>query len=475
MKKNIFFFAFIIAFKSALAQPPDYYILNLMNNGYQPGIESVIIKDGNLKWDKAWGYADIPNNISVQSQHIFMLGSISKTLIATALMQLWEQGAFQLDDDINLYLPFQVHHPNYPNDIITIRMLTAHTSGLCDDWNKIDIVYGDSPISIGSFLFDYFDPSGVYYDSTQNFCSFKPGTDWEYSNVGTTLAAYIVEEISGIPFDQYCNQNIFQPLCMENTSFKLSGFIDTTLIARPYSWDGSAYYDVGLLGFPIYPAGLLRTSAPSLARFMKMYMQYGTLGSTTILDSSTISLMMSTQFPTVTNAYGQGIFFYEYYHPNGDILWGHAGGFYGCSTDMFFNYEKNTGVIVFGNGDSGSGFAVDQILDTLYSYGLTIVTEPTDSFPECLSTEIFHHNETEKNIILFPNPATDVLHLDLENFSEQTLTVSITNIIGEILMEEKRIGNKINININVKDLSTGVYILRLKMRDKEKYFKFIKS
>lgn len=479
IKKSIVCLLVIVAVNSGIAQPSDSYIQNLMYNAYFPGTEAAVIKEGKWMWDRAWGYADIPNNIPVQNHHIFTLGSVSKTLVATALMQLWEQGAFQLDDDINLYLPFYIYHPAYPNDTITIRMLTAHTSGLTDDWGKIGMSNGDSPISTGDFLFDYFDPSGALYDTASNFGSFQPGTDWEYSNVGTTLAAYIVELLSGMTFDQYCDLNIFQPLCMENASFTLSGIADTSLIVRPYSWDStySDYYDNGLVGFPVYSAGLMRAPITSLARFMSMYMQYGSFEGTTILDSTTVAMMMTTQFPSVPNAAGQGIFFYEHHTPNGDTLWGHAGGMPGVSTNMFFNYGSETGIIVLANGDTDNGVTADLIMDTLYSYGQTLTVLLSDTFPACqLTTSISEAKQglAQEEISLFPNPAKEILYIELKNTVRGVDRISVLNAWGVKVLEENRSGEK-SIKINVNHLPPGVYMCRLNVGSSGRIFRFVKN
>lgn len=476
MKKNTFIFLFTLAFSSLVAQPSDSYILNLMDTCHIPGVETVIVKDGKWKWERQWGLADIPNNIPVQREDVFLMGSISKTIIATALMQLWEQGAFQLDDDVNLYLPFQVHHPAYPNDAITIRMLTGHTSGIYDDF-AWSIVNGDSPVPLGTFLFDYLDPSGAYYDVNLNFTTFQPGTGSEYSNIGSALAAYIVEQISGIPFDQYCDQNIFQPLCMDNTAFKISGFSDTSIFVRPYTWNEPNYNydDYGHLGVPIYPAGWLRTTLTSLAKFMDMYMQYGTFENTQILDSATVALMMTPQYTNIPSEYVSGIFFYQYPMPNGDSLWGHAGATYGCSTDMFFNYTNKTGVIVFGNGSFGN-CSVDPIFEEVYNYGITLPAAlPTDSFPSCLlPTGITAHANYTTEISLFPNPANDVLHVELKNSSEQIEELTVLNMYGKTVIEENKLRSK-SPDLYVKELAPGIYIIHIKTNKSYCSYKFIKN
>ena len=103
------------------------FIESTMENHLIPGISISIVKDQNIVWEKHFGYSNINQNILVDENTLFMLASISKTITATALMQLWEQDLFELDDSINAYLPFSVFHPDYFEVPISFKMLLSHT------------------------------------------------------------------------------------------------------------------------------------------------------------------------------------------------------------------------------------------------------------------------------------------------------------------------------------------------------------
>jgi CubicO group peptidase (beta-lactamase class C family) len=106
----------------------DEEIQNLMKFGRVPSLSTCIIKDDVIVWSNAYGFADKSQQISATIDTNYMVASISKTFIATAILQLNEQGYFDLDDGVNDYLPFEVNNPNFPDDPITIRMLLAHQS-----------------------------------------------------------------------------------------------------------------------------------------------------------------------------------------------------------------------------------------------------------------------------------------------------------------------------------------------------------
>ena len=124
------------------------FIESTMENHLIPGISISIVKDQNIVWEKHFGYSNINQNILVDENTLFMLASISKTITATALMQLFEDGLFSLNDNINNYLPFNVNHPDYLTPI-TFKMLLTHTSGIKDNWGVMPYYDGDSDLELG--------------------------------------------------------------------------------------------------------------------------------------------------------------------------------------------------------------------------------------------------------------------------------------------------------------------------------------
>ena len=133
MKKYILLL--IIPFLSFSQIDQDIY--NFMEKENIPSISASIVKNGEIVWMKSYGYADINNQIEADNNTVYMLASCSKTITATALMQLYEQDLFQLDEPINNYLPFSVFNPNYETEI-TFRMLLTHTSSIKDNWNNMN-------------------------------------------------------------------------------------------------------------------------------------------------------------------------------------------------------------------------------------------------------------------------------------------------------------------------------------------------
>ena len=210
-------------------------------------------------------------------------------------------------------------------------------------------------------------PGGEYYASSYMVGS--PGAAFEYSSYGFALLGYLVESISGIPFDDYTRLSIFEPLGMNSTGWHLAD-LGSAPIAMPYrcnnnSSDGKSAFvchPLGQYGYPDYPDGSLRTSASQLARFLGAIMNGGELEGVRILQDSTVQAMLTPNGPPAPPACGLGWRMLSY---DGESYWGHYGGDRGVTTIMNFRPSDGTGVIILANGNYDGMpalFAVEQRL-----------------------------------------------------------------------------------------------------------------
>lgn len=335
-----------------------------------PGVATVIVKDGKIVWIESYGFADVENAVMVADTTIFLLSSISKLFTGTAAMQLFENGAIDLDEDVDQYLPWVLQIPGFPSDPVTFRQLMTHTSSIYDNFNVMDDYYDypDPSISLADCMQRYLSVDGVDYDAIENFVQSPPGSVFEYSNMATALNGYLVELISGVDFDQYCNEHILSPLCMEHTAWFFSD-LDSAQVARPHGFSGGNYFVYPQYGFADYPDGQLRSSVRDLANFMITYLNGGTFDSYELLSSTSISSMWTLQVPGIESTQGLNWYQEELYHDGGtSLLWGHNGGEMGSSTDMYLDPENNIGICVLTNGE-GDGI---YICDELYNYALTL-------------------------------------------------------------------------------------------------------
>jgi CubicO group peptidase (beta-lactamase class C family) len=334
------------------------YLKDEMDYQHIPAMGVLVFNKDAVLYEKYLGVPDRNSSAALTDEHLFLLASISKTITATALMQLYDQGLFGLDDPINNYLPFDVTVPGHSTPI-TFRMLLTHTSGIADG-PALDnhYYYGqDSPVELAAFMESYLTPGGSNYDADENFHDFTPGTEHEYSNEGAALIAVLVESISGTEFNTYCKQNIFLPLGMLDTYWSLDEI--TQPIVVPYDYVSGDYESYDHYTFTDYPNGGLRSTPRDLHRFLLVYMQ----ANSTLLATSTVNSMLSPQIPDIDEEVGLHFFILDDEYD----LWGHDGGEKGVATIMAWNKQNGNGAIILTNQGEAE---LEDLLMELYLFAL---------------------------------------------------------------------------------------------------------
>ncbi|WP_271769427.1 serine hydrolase domain-containing protein [Aquimarina algiphila] len=207
------------------------------------GFSVSIVDDNDVLYQNSFGYADTKEDKKYTEYTTQAIASISKTVIALALMKAVEQEKLDLDTDINQYLPFEVKHPHYLEKPITIRHLATHTSGIkgvqeidyrsyiFENLSEIDLsiyppeskpffdfVKANVDIDDATYLEKALAIDGEWYD-VSNFSMNAPGEKYEYSNIASNLAAYVIEHATGISYEEYTHLYIFKPLEMNTTSW----------------------------------------------------------------------------------------------------------------------------------------------------------------------------------------------------------------------------------------------------------------
>lgn len=323
-------------------------------------ISYCVVKNDKILHSGALGFADESNNKLATDNTRYLIASVSKTITAVAIMKLVEQNLVGLDDDINQYLPFSVRNPSFPDDKITVRMLLSHTSSISDEFQEnfdLDCFDTDCSMSLDEYFKAVFLNTGQYY-SPDNFSDNEPGTAEDYSNLGSALIGYLVERITQTPFDVYCENNIFTPLGMSKTEWRLA---NTPLdeIAIPYSDEiisPNQHYT-----FPDYPNGGLRTTVLDLSNFLRMVILNGSFNNTQILSQASMTAMKTLQFESEEQCLS---FYYDTI--NGRTILGHSGGEKGVTAEMYYDTNTNVGVIVFSNIEDAN---LEDVISLLFNYG----------------------------------------------------------------------------------------------------------
>lgn len=343
----------------------DTFIRNEMQKLHLPGFEAVAINDGKIVWTGYYGYQNLEKKIPVTSQTIFEAASTSKTVTAAAIMQLFAEKKFKLDDDVNKYLDFRLANPHHPNDPITFRQLLRHRSSIDDNVDYLsqfwESNHGDPNIPLSTFIREYFSTKGTHYDSDKNFYSYPPGAKANYSNMGIALLGYLAERMTGEPFEKYCKKKLFGPLEMDHTGWFLHE-IDSSRVAMPYSYSDSLqqYQPWGFGGFPDYPAGSLHTNVTQFAHFLIAWTQQGKWDGRQVFNDTAIQTLTPDEFNLGYHTWSL------YATRKGALLYMHTGKANGVSSFISYNPANKKGLIFLCNGDLTKGEDWREIIDTLY-------------------------------------------------------------------------------------------------------------
>ncbi|SDD29400.1 serine hydrolase domain-containing protein [Pedobacter soli] len=319
------------------------------------GMSAAIILNKKVDWMKSYGYADKKNKVPFTSSTVMNIASVSKTFTGVCLMKAVEQGKVSLDEDINTYLPFKIINPDYPGEKITLRQLATHTSSLNDRYPfYMDSTYfynGSKPEALATFIKNYFSKDGKYY-SKENFLKSKPGSEYNYSNIATGLAGYILEIRTGEKLSDYGKKHIFDPLKMSHSGWSLAE-IDTNKHARLYQKQGDTINQIPWYEGTTYPDGGIRTSVEELSHFFIALLNNGAYGHAKLLQKKSVDEMLRFQFNAqnkpeniLLNKLNSGIFWAT---KLGATRIGHNGSDPGVRVFMLADLSKKIGVILFFN------------------------------------------------------------------------------------------------------------------------------
>lgn len=306
------------------------------------GMTISVVKDGELLFAKGYGYADVENQIPVDADEtLFRPGSVSKLFVWTAMMQQVEAGTLDLDTDVNEYLDFQI--PNTFEQPITLRHLMTHTPGFEDQGLGLYVRSADERAPLGDYLAQNI-PARV----------FPPGEIIAYSNYGASLAAYIVERVTEMPFYEYVEQHIFQPLGMEDSTFRQP--VPPELmsdLSGGYQYQQGRFEKRNFEVIQSYPAGSLSSTATDLARFMIAHLQDGRFGETRILQEQTARQMKEMAFAHDPRLPGWGTGF-SVAERDGLRLVGHGGDTSYFHSELAMLPDEGVGLFVSTNTDRGT-------------------------------------------------------------------------------------------------------------------------
>ncbi|MGH8042418.1 MAG: serine hydrolase domain-containing protein [Rudaea sp.] len=334
----------------------DSLVPYAMQRGDIAGGVIVLVKDGQLLFAQGYGYADLASGKPVVAdQTLFRPGSVSKTFTWTAVMQLVGAGKIDLDTDVNRYLDFKI--PDKFGKPITMRNLMTHTAGFED-------TLGEEFLGDVKQLF----PIGDYVKRHIPARIFAPGEIVAYSNYGATLAGYIVERVSGEPFDQYIENHIYKPLGMDHSTFAqpLPPALAANISVGYHSASNKKI--IPFEAIEVGPAGSMSTTGTDMAKFMLAQLDNGQYNGATLLSPAMIAEMHSPQSHMAPGLNGFDLGFYQE-NRNGLSIIGHAGDTNAFHSDLHLLLDKHVGLFMSFNS-AGKAGEVGKLRTVLFRHFL---------------------------------------------------------------------------------------------------------
>ena len=384
-----------------------------------PGATVAIVIDSQSFYTQGYGFADLENQKKVDTNLTgFRIASITKTFTAVAAMQLVENGLLDLHTDIRNYLPDD-DFDFLDGSPITMHHLLTHTAGFdvtdTGDASKTP----EDIIPIETIVRRHL-PAQVH----------PPGTIYSYSNFGYTLAGYIIEQISGMPYKEYIQKHIFKPLGMNNSS--LDQPLKETYrknLAKAYKWD-DGYIILPRDYTNTLPGGGIISTGSDMLRYMTMHLNKGTLGSVEILSPASHAILTSQHYGSSNTRRGICYAFFETIWQGRRAL-DHTGGQLGFLSIMELIPEEGFGLFISHNSRKDAG---DFRYDILTGILDTIMDKKSINFkfPKPLDDDLQQINEYEGTYTQMDHPYKGFEKIALL-FGFFTNSTEVTRLQGDTL------------------------------------------
>ncbi|WP_211341789.1 serine hydrolase domain-containing protein [Ulvibacterium marinum] len=352
-KRKIKFSSFESGAEGIAEQETGYDLSARMEDYNVPGVSIALARHGKIEWVRAYGIANEENGQKVDVNTLFQAGSISKPIAALAALQLFEKGLVRLDEDVNNYLQgWKIENNDLTKDEkVTLERILTHTAGLTVHGFPGYRQYEELP-EIEEVLNGEGNTSKVKVNRI-------PGSNWKYSGGGYSIMEKVIEDVSGLPLEEYMNENVLGPLSMNNSTFK------QPLSEIRHSSASAAHNSRGKVvsglwhNYPEQAAAGLWTTPNDLAKYCIEIHEILTGRKEGILKKETIELMLTKH----ERQWGLG----PRLDKEGDsLLFGHGGNNKGFANNYTsFAYLGNS-LIIMTNGDNG-GDLIDEIQKSIFT------------------------------------------------------------------------------------------------------------
>lgn len=372
----------------------DEHVPAMMRDSHMPGVAIAVVKNGEIVYAEGFGARDSERSLPATPDTLFGIGSITKSFVAIAILQLVEQGKLDLDDPVSKYIPFELGFQNNP---IRIRHFLTHTQGFPSLATSTVLLRkglgADTGVPMASAE-DFY----RFVNDAGSEVIFEPGEYFFYNNAAWRMLGAIIQEVSGMSFDDYVTEEIIQPLQMTRTTLDSEKMLADPDHMIPHHYTGGApepskFPYAALTNNPefsfVSAAGGIVSSANDMARYLNMLIALGQVDEGRVLDERLMQLMQDMHIREPDDYYGEnGYGFGLHIVPNffGRKMLTHGGSVIVSTARIAFIPEERIGVVILGNS---WGMDFSTICDSILA--ILIGKKPAEDLPSLLVQQRMEH------------------------------------------------------------------------------------
>jgi CubicO group peptidase (beta-lactamase class C family) len=362
--------------KLAAEFEPD--IRRAMIEGNIPSASVALVSGDKIIWSGGYGESNLWAKSPATPNTVYLIGSTFKTMSTVALLQLMEKGKFKLDDPVSKYLDFTIQGDD-PKNPVTFRHLLTHTSGLEGDFGAVLLWSNEGVMKLDEYV------------RKSLKVAHPPMSKVEYSNAAFTFIGYLVEKLSGVPYRQYIQENVWKPLEMNSTAFDPTADMDERL-SVPYVLNKEGKNEpTSRVRAAVYPAGVVYGTILDQSNWLIANLNGGSFKGKRIISEETMNQMMTRQYDQFKGGIegiwgnetaGFGLTWWTQLK-DGERYFAHSGSLSGYTSFLLGNRDRKLGFAILTNGNRAHAHLFklsERAMNLVKKYSVaekTIVVSPT--------------------------------------------------------------------------------------------------
>ncbi|MEP5612568.1 MAG: serine hydrolase domain-containing protein [Cyclobacteriaceae bacterium] len=361
-----------LSLSDSLGEKVDAFLINKMREEHLPGVAIVVVKEGNVIYQKGYGVADVETGKKVDSDStIFRIGSVSKALTILGLTKLIDQGQISYEDDVTNYFG-NIQNPFQLKDTVKFRHILTHTGGFEQFGIRRQILSFDLSLKDRKA-----NRSSILTFAGRNLRRIRPaGSHFTYDTYGATLAGVLIERITGLSYSQAMKELLFEPLGMSLSSVEVE-MENMHLLAKRYGYNNGVYTTMPYEVYKTVPASSVDATVADMGRLLEALTSNGSNKNGLLFSEKMMRQVLAPQyrphpeFVGMTHGFWEGNVFGSRPTAFDVRTLGHGGVMLGTTCNLNIAPELNLGIFIVANRDAeagGGGVSTWEVFNVIYDH-----------------------------------------------------------------------------------------------------------